>query len=63
MNKQLYLLMKEQIGIAASNFQEKMSLALKKQASEIQKLSSVIVYNAKLIQKQQEIIRNMHSKE
>lgn len=32
MNKQLYLLMKEQIGIAASNFQEKMSLTLKKQA-------------------------------
>jgi|JI6StandDraft_1071083.scaffolds.fasta_scaffold282544_1 hypothetical protein len=63
MNKQLYLLMKEQIGIAAFNFQEKMSLTLKKQASEIQKLSSVIVYNAKLIQKQQEIIRNMHSKE
>jgi hypothetical protein len=55
--------MKEQIGIAAFNFQEKMSLTLKKQASEIQKLSSVIVYNAKLIQKQQEIIRNMHSKE
>lgn len=63
MNKQLYLLMKEQIGIAAFNFQEKMSLTLKKQAEEIQKLSSVIVYNAKLIQKQQEIIRNMHSKE
>lgn len=55
--------MKEQIDISAANFREKMNFALKNQAQEIQKLTSVIAYNAKLIQKQQEIIKKLHCKE
>lgn len=63
MNNSLYLLMKEQISMSVYNYQEKMKQALKAQAQEIQKLSSIIAYNNKYIQSLQEIIIKMGQKE